>query len=50
MNKRANFMAFLFGLVVGNKGLKFGWHIFYVTLIVLSLVYNPIVRWFGLLN
>ena len=48
MSKRASFIAFLFGLVVGNKGLTIGWHLFYISLIVVCIIYNPIIKWFGI--
>lgn len=38
VDKKNSFMAFLFGLIVGNKGFPVLLHCFYVTIIVALVV------------
>jgi len=43
-NKKENFLSFLFGLVIGNKGIPIAWHVFYVAVIVAVLLAGPLLK------
>jgi len=42
-SKKAAFLTFLFGLVLGNKVIPIMWHILYIAIIVLLLLSSPII-------
>ncbi len=37
-NKKSNFIGFILGLLIGNKGIPLIWHIFYITSILILTI------------